>query len=136
MFYDDLPVWGFLGKVEKLVKTGKAPVVKYYLFTHFHFELSYNDDRIIEINVSSDPMRTVDITDADKLNIQFSYSVKWKATSIPYEHRMDRYSRYSFLPQHLEVNHQCNTHILATLSHITSISVITYSVYLAYIVLA
>ena len=52
MYYDDLPVWGFIGKVEKVVKTGAR---KYFLFTHFHFEISYNDDEVIEINVSSDP---------------------------------------------------------------------------------
>jgi hypothetical protein len=49
---------------------------KFFLFTHFHFDLSYNEDRVIEINVSSDPMRTVDITTADKLDVQFSYSVR------------------------------------------------------------
>ena len=52
MYYDDLPVWGFIGKVEKVVKTGAR---KYFLFTHFHFEISYNGDEVIEINVSSDP---------------------------------------------------------------------------------
>ena len=36
MYYDDLPVWGFIGKVEKVVKTGTR---KYFLFTHFHFEV-------------------------------------------------------------------------------------------------
>ncbi len=28
---------------------------KTYLFTHVHFEISWNDDRVIEINVSTDP---------------------------------------------------------------------------------
>lgn len=42
MFYDDLPVWGFIGKVEKIVQ---QKTFKYYLFTHFHFDLSYNEDR-------------------------------------------------------------------------------------------
>ena len=102
MYYDDLPVWGFIGKVEKVVKTGAR---KHFLFTHFHFEVSYNDDEVIEINVSSDPQRTVDITDVGKgLKVDFSYSIKWKKTAITYEHRMDRYSRYSFLPQHLEAS--------------------------------
>ena len=103
MYYDDLPVWGFIGKVEKLVKTGTH---KYFLFTHFHFELSYNKDKVIEINVSSDPQRTVELSTGDTQAIQFSYSVKWKETSITYDHRMDRYARYSFLPQHLEVGRQ------------------------------
>eukprot|EP00798_Chlamydomonas_sp_ICE-L_P025675 gene25675-11342_t len=79
MYFDDLPVWGFIGKVEKIVKTGQR---KFFLFTHFHFEISYNSDKVIEINVSSDPM----------------------PTEITYDHRMDRYSRYSFLPQHLEIH--------------------------------
>ncbi len=47
MYYDDLPVWGFIGKVEKLIKTGvRKPVLKYYLFTHLHFEMYYNADKV------------------------------------------------------------------------------------------
>ncbi len=29
--------------------------------------------------------------------------MQWKETRVTYEHRMDRYARYSFLKQHLEV---------------------------------
>jgi hypothetical protein len=111
MYYDDLPVCGFIGKVEKMIKTGTK---KYFLFTHFHFELSYNEDEIIEINVSSDPMKTVEITSQQPLSVSFSYSVRWKKTSITYEHRMDRYARYSFLPQHLEVCTGTHTHTACT----------------------
>ena len=35
----------------------------------------------------------------------FTYSVQWRETDIPYEKRMDKYRRYQFLPQHLEVGH-------------------------------
>lgn len=42
MFLDDLPIWGFVGKVEKIVHTGETPLIKYYLFTHIHFEIRYN----------------------------------------------------------------------------------------------
>ncbi len=35
--------------------------------------------------------------------VKFSYSVKWKPTSLTFERRMEKYSKYSFLPQHLEV---------------------------------
>ena len=28
--------------------------------------------------------------------------MKWRETTIPFEKRMEKYSRYSFLPQHLE----------------------------------
>jgi hypothetical protein len=107
MFYDNLPVWGFIGKVENIRRPGKKPEQKLYLFTHIHFDLAYNADRVIEVNtstVNSDPKKTVDITDGESVKVQFSYSVKWRPTKITYDNRMDRYAYYSFLPQHLEVS--------------------------------
>eukprot|EP00958_Prasinococcus_capsulatus_P021371 scaffold2900_cov330-Prasinococcus_capsulatus_cf.AAC.4 len=78
MFYDDdLPLWGFIGKVEKIIHASDSEL-RYYLFTHLHFDISYNEDRVIEINLSTDPLRTVDITEDQPLNVQFSYSTKWK----------------------------------------------------------
>lgn len=103
MFYDDLPIWGFIGKVEKILRSGEKPDLKLFLFTHIHFEALYNGERIVEINISTDPARTIDITDGDNINVDYTYSVKWKETPTPYEKRMDKYSKYSFLPQHLEV---------------------------------
>ncbi|XRB23606.1 transmembrane 9 superfamily member [Pseudoscourfieldia marina] len=119
MYYDDLPIWGFIGKTEKILRRGAKPEFRYYLFTHVHFDISYNGDRIIEINVSTDPLRTVDITDGDSATVDFSYSVKWKETTIPYARRMEKYSRYSFLPQHLEIHwfsiiNSCVTVLLLT----------------------
>lgn len=108
MFYDDLPIWGFIGKVEKLMKSGEKPDLRYYLFTHIHFEILYNANRVIELSVSTDPSKTVDITDGENIIVDYTYSVKWHDTSIPYEKRMDKYSRYSFLPQHLEVSSGCH----------------------------
>jgi hypothetical protein len=105
-FDDDLPVWGFLGKTEKHRSKSGSEETSYFLFTHFHFDVAYNGDRVIELNVStaaSDPKKTRDITTGDSLNVDFSYSVKWKPVTTPFGDRMDRYSRYSFLPQHLEV---------------------------------
>jgi hypothetical protein len=121
MYYDDLPIWGFIGKIEKILRHthGNGPELRYYLFTHVHFDISYNGDKIIEINVSTDPLRTVDITDGDEVAVEFSYSVKWKETRIPFERRMEKYSRYSFLPQHLEIHwfsiiNSCVTVLLLT----------------------
>ena len=45
----------------------------------------------------------MDITTADKADVEFTYSVAWKETDLTYDHRMDKYAKYSFLPQHLEV---------------------------------
>ncbi|KAF5841834.1 putative transporter [Dunaliella salina] len=101
MYLDDLPVWGFIGKVEKRESSKEE---RYFLFTHFHYDLLYNKNNVIEVDVSSDPLRTVDITSASEMEVEFSYSVKWRETKITYEHRMDRYARYSFLKEHLEVS--------------------------------
>ena len=35
--------------------------------------------------------------------VEFTYSVKWKETDVTFDKRMDKYRRYQFLPQHLEV---------------------------------
>jgi len=118
MYYDDLPIWGFIGKIEKILRPGK-PEWRYYIFTHIHFDISYNKERVIEINVSTDPMRTVDITDGENINVDFSFSVRWKETAIPFDRRMEKYSRYSFLPQHLEIHwfsiiNSCVTVLLLT----------------------
>ena len=55
-----------------------------------------------QVNVSTDPSKIKDITEGDSMIVDFTYSVKWKETTIPFEKRMEKYSRYSFLPQHLE----------------------------------
>lgn len=102
---DDLPVWGFLGKTEAK-KTGSQVEHRFFLFTHFHFDIAYNGTNVIEVNVStaaSDPKKTRDITASSSMEVEFSYSVKWRPTDIVLDDRMDRYSRNSFLPQHLEV---------------------------------
>jgi hypothetical protein len=125
MFYDDLPIWGFIGKLEKVQKPGGVEL-RYFLFTHVHFEIHYNADRIIEINVSTDPSQTVDIspdvaskTDGQLIPAEFTYSVTWRETVVPFEKRMDKYRKYQFLPQHLEIHwfsiiNSCVTVLLLT----------------------
>jgi len=124
MFYDDLPIWGFIGKVEKIIGSTSTEL-RYYLFTHVHFEVHFNEDRVIEINVSTDPTQVVDISE-DQLTgsettipASFTYSVKWTPTEIPFERRMDKYSRHGFLPHHLEIHwfsiiNSCITVLLLT----------------------
>ena len=188
MFIDGLPIWGFIGKVEKLPSevAGERERDKLSLFTHIHFEALYNGDRVVQVDISTgeggvgwggggvedaerkgrggdadekaggrarsgsgrrggrgradgqqarsaneawkagrapahaashatlspapysaslppslspplpapptraDPTKTVDISTADKANVQFTYSVAWKPTDIPYERRMDK----------------------------------------------
>lgn len=115
MYYDDLPLWGFIGKVEKESKIDQ----KYSLFTHLHFDIKFNKDRVIEISVRTDPSFTVDITEDKEVEIEFVYSVKWAETDVPFKRRMDVYSKSSSLPQHLEIHwfsiiNSCVTVLLLT----------------------
>ena len=114
MYYDDLPIWGFIGKADNDPKNPR-----YFLFTHVHFEIEYNNDRVIEISVATDASAAVDISEDKELEVEFTFSVKWKSTDKVFERRMDKYSRYSFLPQHLEIHwfsiiNSCVTVLLLT----------------------
>lgn len=102
MFYDDLPFWGFVGKIEKDMSGPSEN--KYLLFKHIHFEIRYNDDRVIDIYVQTDPNMSVDITDDKEVDVDFSYSVSWKKTDIPFERRMDKYSKTSSMPRYLKIH--------------------------------
>lgn len=111
MYYDDLPIWGFIGKLERVSKPSGTEL-RYFIFTHVHFDLAFNADNIVEINVSTDPNQVVDISedvvgaDADaQVTADFTYSAKWRETEITYDKRTDKYRKNQFLPQHLEVGH-------------------------------
>lgn len=64
----------------------------YFVFTHRKFSIGFNHDRVIEVNLtSSDPQELVPGESLD-----FTYSVKWRPTSVPFEKRFDRYLEYEF----------------------------------------
>ncbi|CAI9272127.1 unnamed protein product [Lactuca saligna] len=117
MYYDDLPFWGFLGKVEK--DKNDPSEERYYLFKHLHFEIHYNKDRVIEINAKADPNAVVDLTEDKEVEVEFMYTVRWKETNIPFENRMEKYSQSSSQPHHLEIHwfsiiNSCVTVLLLT----------------------
>lgn len=100
--FDDLPVWGYVGKTEK---DANGNIQKILLFTHFNFDLAYNDDRVIEINISTDPTKVADISEGvQEANVEFTYSVSWKETHVKFSQRMDKYRKYQFLKHHLDIH--------------------------------
>lgn len=118
MYYDDLPIWGFLGKFDSEDKDDPTGS-RVYLFRHLHFEILYNKDRIIDVMVRSDQNALVDLTEDREVDVDFTYSVKWIQTDIPFEKRMEKYSQASTLPHHLEIHwfsiiNSCVTVLLLT----------------------
>jgi len=115
MFFDDLPLWGFIGKLQPNEKQEE----RYMLFTHVHFEVLYNADRVVEISVSTDTNQAVDITEEVTKEVKFTFSAKWLPSKRTFEKRMEKYQKYSFLPQHLEIHwfsiiNSCVTVLLLT----------------------
>ncbi|KAL0534298.1 hypothetical protein IC582_028587 [Cucumis melo] len=99
LYWDDLPVWGFVGKIDEQSWSLDKQGPKYFLFTHIQFDVSFNGNQIVEVSAFSDPNHVVDITDDDvELNVKFTYSIFWNETSVPYGDRMNKYSRASLLP--------------------------------------
>ena len=118
MYYDDLPIWGFIGKVDKDIKSDPSEY-KYFLYKHIQFEILYNKDRVIEISARMDPHSLVDLSEDKEVDAEFMYSVKWKETETPFEKRMEKYSMSSSLPHHLEIHwfsiiNSCVTVLLLT----------------------
>lgn len=56
MFIDSLPIWGFIGKVEKLGEGGggkQGGGEKLSLFTHIHFDVLHSKDQVIQVDIST-----------------------------------------------------------------------------------
>ncbi|KAE8688726.1 Transmembrane 9 superfamily member 5 [Hibiscus syriacus] len=104
IYYDDLPFWGFVGKIEDNSWTLEDKSPKYFLFQHVQFEVLYNGNQIIEVHAIGDPNQVVDITKDAVIDVEFTYSVTWNTTSATFDTRMDRYSKASSLPAHQKIH--------------------------------
>ena len=56
---------------------------------------------IVQVDISE---AAVGASQDGSVPAEFTYSVKWTETLTPFDKRMDKYRRYQFLPQHLEVS--------------------------------
>ncbi|KAL2511092.1 Transmembrane 9 superfamily member 5 [Abeliophyllum distichum] len=98
MYYDDLPFWAFIGKIEDESWGVDGKGTKYFLFKHVQFDALYNGNQVIEIRAFGDPSHVLDVTEDVDLEVEFIYSVLWNDISTPYKNRMDRYSQTSMIP--------------------------------------
>lgn len=111
MHYDDLPLWGFLGRVEKNGSVDPGQY-RYYLYKHLHFEIAYNKDRIIRIRAGTDPKDCLELTDDKDVVVDFLYTANWTETGMEFDKRIEKYSRsYS---ETLSVIGSCVTTLLLT----------------------
>lgn len=88
LFLDDLPIWGMVGEIV----TEPSGEEKLYIYTHKKFSISFNEDRIIEVNLTSE--NPILIQEGNKLD--FSYLVEWSRTETSFEDRFDKYLDKNF----------------------------------------
>lgn len=78
MYIDDLPIWGIVGE---------ADGNNHYIWSHKKFDIGYNADRIVEVNLTAE--NKIRLTPDAK--IAFTYEVNWKKSDIRFEDRFDKY---------------------------------------------
>jgi transmembrane 9 superfamily protein 3 len=88
LFIDDLPVWGFVGPPPEETKDDD----NIYIYTHKQLEVAFNDNRIIQVNLTSEQPKAL----AAGETLEFTYAVKWVPTATPFNRRFERYLDYNF----------------------------------------
>ncbi|CDP05449.1 unnamed protein product [Coffea canephora] len=84
MYYDDLPLWGSIGKVDREGKASPEEY-KYFIYTRIHFNIFFSGNHVIEI-------------------LEFSYVAVWKEVNVSFEKRMDKYLKSAHLPRHYRIH--------------------------------
>ena len=87
-FMDDLPIWGFVGPPPE---QGDAKT-DLFIYTHKTFDIAYNGDHIIHVNLTSENPQPI----TAGATVEFSYSVNWAPSPIPFARRFERYLDYNF----------------------------------------
>eukprot|EP00736_Rhodelphis_marinus_P003187 Rmarinus@m.13781 len=96
MYVDELPMWGMVGEIVTF-PDGRKP--QHNIFTHRKFEFSYNNNRIIQANLTNE--NPVPLEPGMKLT--FTYSVTWKPTSTTFTQRFNRYLDYDFFEHRIHI---------------------------------
>lgn len=87
-FVDELPVWGFVGPPPEHTDDSSTR----YIYTHKTFDIAYNGNNIIHVNLTSENPAAIETA----ANLEFTYSVNWIESDIPFAKRFERYLDYSF----------------------------------------
>ncbi|XP_070380517.1 transmembrane 9 superfamily member 3 isoform X1 [Dermacentor albipictus] len=85
MYIDGLPIWGIVGEHDESDNS-------YYLWTHKKFEIGYNGNRIVDVNLTSEVKTKLVLNQ----KIFLTYEVIWKPSTVRFEERFDKYLDPSF----------------------------------------
>lgn len=100
LFIDELSAIGFVGEIE----TDKMGQTHRYLYTHFHFSIAYNAANVIAVNLTTFTNERVELKPNMPESVEFSFSVAWKHTEVPYSERQMLHRRSSIVDQPVELH--------------------------------
>lgn len=85
-----------------------GPEEQLYIYTNKKFSLSFNRDRVIEVNLTAEnPVPLIRGT-----QLEFTYSVTWTSTDIPFEKRFQKYLDNNFFEHQVRFKQNyCQTSI-------------------------
>jgi transmembrane 9 superfamily member 3 len=86
MYMDELPMWGLFGELtsESDSDDEKASA---YLYTHRKLTVTFNQDRIIRVNLASDNLQPI----VKGRKYPFTFEIEWIETDEAFEDRFDHY---------------------------------------------
>ena len=115
MYVDDLPVWGMVGEMLPDLEAAKGEhfgndlshleeaVAKHtemggefkpYVYTKRTLHVSYNGDRVIKVDLTSEPSSLTEVKAGAKL--KFELDIQWQKSNVPFHSRFDRYLDHAF----------------------------------------
>jgi transmembrane 9 superfamily protein 3 len=114
MYLDDLPVWGMVGemlpKADKFsvqekddldrldhmtdLKDAEIANLHPYVYTNRNLVISYNEDRVVKVDLTSDPKSLLEVKEGATL--EFSLAVQFVQTPDEFHSRFDRYLDHEF----------------------------------------
>jgi len=109
LYFDSLPIWGYVGEISEEDVLLHTSETHSYLYTHLHFDLGYNENQVVQVNISFGappdffPQR-VEITDDRQQVVTFSYSVAWHESPMPWRLRLSHIHSQAMLPGTMEVH--------------------------------
>mmetsp|Transcript_1979 Transcript_1979/g.3602 ORF Transcript_1979/g.3602 Transcript_1979/m.3602 type:complete len:683 (+) Transcript_1979:252-2300(+) len=98
MYLDDLPIWGMVGEMYSKDGDEKNPPIP-HVYTQRTLMVQYNKDRIIEVDLVSDPSSLVEIKPGIKLTFQTKFV--WEPTTKEFHSRFDKYLDKPFFKHHI-----------------------------------
>jgi transmembrane 9 superfamily protein 3 len=93
MYLDDMPMWALVGDYgEGHTESEEVNEEDAYVWTHKRLDIGVNGNQIVDVNLTTGKRQKLELG----ATLQFTYQVKWKESSIPFEKRFEKYLDPSF----------------------------------------